>query len=94
MSKFKLIISKPAQKDLADIYNYTLTNWGENQFQKYAKRIDDGFKLISDNPQIGKARFEYYSLMIEQHIIFYKINDAEISVVRILHKKMDFDANF
>lgn len=94
MSKFKLTISKPAQRDLANIYNYTLTNWGENQFKKYSKRIDDGFKLIIENPQIGKARLEYYSLMIEQHIIFYKIKDDEISIVRILHKKMDFDTNF
>ena len=39
--------------------------------------------------QIGYRRFSHQS-----HVIFYRINDGDVFIVRILHKRMDIDKHF
>ncbi len=92
MAKFKL--TNKAVDDLAQIWNYTIYKWSENQADKYYQLLIDNFNEIANNPDLGKS----YSGVIEnllgfkvgRHIIFYrKIKDDEIEIARIIHEQMD-----
>jgi len=52
----QLVLSPQAEDDLADILQYTLETWGESQMQVYGKVLDDGLRMILDNPLIGFTR--------------------------------------
>ncbi|HET6558608.1 MAG TPA: type II toxin-antitoxin system RelE/ParE family toxin [Prolixibacteraceae bacterium] len=92
MAKFKLTIK--AVDDLAQIWNYTIHKWSENQADKYYQMLIDNFIEIANNPDLGKS----YSGVIEnlwgfkvgRHIIFYrKIEDDVVEITRILHEQMN-----
>ena len=92
MAKFKL--TNKAVDDLAQIWNYTIHKWSENQADKYYQMLIDNFNEVANNPDLGKN----YSGVIEnlmgfkvgRHIIFYrKIADDVIEITRILHEQMD-----
>ena len=90
----KLTLRQEAIDDLTDIWNYTKTEWSENQAEKYYQTIKSSCKLIAENPNIGKNYKEIsrhlFGLKSEKHIIFYSIiSDFEIEVIRILHERMD-----
>ena len=89
-----LTLRQEAIDDLADIWNYTKTEWSENQAEKYYQTIKYACKLIAENPNIGKTYNEIssnlFGLKSGKHIIFYSIiPDFEIEVIRILHERMD-----
>ena len=90
----KLTLRQEAIDDLKDIWNYTKTEWSENQAEKYYQTIKYSCKLIAENPNIGKNYIEIsshlFGLKSGKHIIFYSIiPDFEIEVIRILHERMD-----
>lgn len=91
----KLHLSVPARRDLRLIGEYTLREQGAVQKKKYLGQIKDGFKLISENPGIGKSRDEIdkglISLAVQKHIIFFRQTKKQLFVIRILHESMDFD---
>jgi toxin ParE1/3/4 len=88
-----LKISFLAQKDIEDVLLYTLNTWGEQQFTHYEQCLDKAFQLIIANPLIGtktlKAKLRM--LIVEQHRVFYRVEDTHIYIVRVLHKRMEVD---
>jgi toxin ParE1/3/4 len=57
----KLTLRQEAIDDLNDIWNYTKTQWSENQAEKYYQTIKFSCKLIAENPNIGKSYNEISS---------------------------------
>ena len=51
----KLTLRQEAIDDLNDIWNYTKTQWSENQAEIYYQTIKSSCKLIAENPIIGKS---------------------------------------
>ena len=86
--------SKKVVQDLADIWNYTLTEWSERQADKYYSTLIQACQEIATNKKKGKS-YENIAenirgLLIFRHIILFKrISTTEILVVRILHAQMD-----
>jgi toxin ParE1/3/4 len=50
--------SREADADLKDIYHYTLRKWGREQARKYLARLEQCFRILAENPTLGKARPE------------------------------------
>ena len=90
----KVLLSKAADADLEDIFDYTLEQFGLDQAISYVSGFDDVFETISENPEIGRDRKEIIeelrSLAKDRHIIFYRILSNHIRIVRILHGSRDF----
>lgn len=88
-------ISNKAQSDLSEIWEYTYDKWSLQQADKYYDILVDSFKLIANEPNIGKSydkiRKGYYGYRVKSHIIFYRIsnNNNTIQIIRILHQRMD-----
>lgn len=50
-------------------------------------------RSLTDHPELGRARDElvlrYRSLVVEQHTVYYRIEDDAIAVGRIIHSSQD-----
>ncbi len=98
MSRKIYILSEIADKDLEDIFDYTVDEFEFDQAEKYLLEIEEIFQNLIANPQIGKKRDEIkqglYSFPKDNHIIFYRILDNHIRVVRVLHGSQDIPKYF
>ena len=90
------LLTAAARKDIIDIGRYTTEKWGKRQRDKYLKQLDDAFKLLSRQPEIGRDADDvkpgYKKFSQGSHIIFYRAGtESKIVVIRILHNSMDVD---
>ena len=95
---YSLNISQDAYDDLTDIQQYTLETYGEHQLLKYELLFNESLMLISLNPRIGHTRpdipNEYLAWPVGEHIFIYRIEEAIIYLIRVLHSRMDFRFQF
>ena len=93
MSKLKVIISDEAANDLEKIWVYTFQNWSKDQADRYYNLIWKEVQHLSVNPRYGKnqghLRNGYRSAKVKSHVIFYRVAEDEIEIIRILHENMD-----
>lgn len=75
MNKNEIHISKKAQKDLEQIYDYTVKNWSLKQADIYYDDFEEVLSRILKNPEIGRNYREvnekYFGVLVNNHIIFY-----------------------
>ena len=85
-------LSSDAELDLDSIFDYTLATWGVRQAGRYLEELENCFRLLAGNQQIGVPhagaipglrRFEH-----GKHSIFYAQPGERIRIVRILHQRM------
>jgi toxin ParE1/3/4 len=79
-----------ATSDLAEIFDYAVDTWGEQQAENYIEELARCFQLLADSPGLGRTcdrifpgirRFEQ-----SKHVIFYKPDRRGILISRILHQ--------
>ena len=90
--EFHLVFAALAQRDIDDILAHTIEHWGAAQLEKYKRILDIAFRKLELNPNIGKTSLppDFRSLQAGSHVIFYRIDETSIHVIRILHGRMDF----
>jgi toxin ParE1/3/4 len=90
-----VVLSPKAKSDLDDIWNYTLTEWGINQAEKYVRELWASLQRLADNTSISvdisQVRKGYRKSRVGSHVVFFKLTENGINVVRILHRRMDFE---
>ncbi len=86
-----------AKADLKAIGRYTEKRWGHQQRNLYLAQLDACFYRPADAPQRGhRSRYlhtDYYQYTIGRHVIFYRITEQGIDIIRILHDRMDIQAH-
>ena len=95
MSSFDL--TKAACEDLKSIAKFTQERWGVRQRNTYLKVIDQVFRVLAKNPDMGRAcdevREGYRKFPHGSHVIYYNQIDGDpVLIVRILHSTMDVDS--
>lgn len=89
----KYILSQEADFDLEDIFDYTKEEFGLDQAVHYLTEINILFEKLILTPHAGRSRNEIklglYSIMVNQHIIFYRILTSHIRIVRVMHGSRD-----
>lgn len=90
-----LRVSQAAADDLKDIWLYTVEHWSTEQADRYVGLILDGFDIILYDPAVGRdfslVREGYLGLKVGSHLIFYRLDDAKVEVIRVLHERMDME---
>ena len=85
-------LSPEAERDLENIWVYTYDKWGLAQANNYIDKFSTAFDQIVNNPQLGTKydhiRKNYRRLPIANHIVYYRLTEYGISVIRILHQRM------
>jgi toxin ParE1/3/4 len=88
-------LSPRAQSDLDEIWDYTERHGGIDQAETYIRQLWHDILAMAANPHIGRACPEvktgYYKFRSGSHILFFRLSDGAIDVVRILHGWMDFE---
>ena len=92
------ILSEAADEDLEEIFDYTEKHFGFAQAEKYLLEIEERLQQLCISPELGKRRDEIreglYSFPKDSHIIFYRIADDHLRIVRILHGSKDLPLHF
>jgi len=91
-------ISEQAARDLEDIFDYTEEEFGLEKAITYVSSFDVLFQELSENPKMGRERNQIKkdlrSLLRGNHIIFYRIINLNVRIVRILHGSRDLPTYF
>lgn len=89
------VLSPLAQRDLDIIWDYTVEKWGKKQAIIYTRQLQKHIELIAAKPLIAKdcseIRRGYYKYPSGSHLLFFRLIDGGIDVVRILHQQMDWE---
>lgn len=90
----RFTLSPRAQNDVDDIWNYTARRFGVEQAETYMRQIDSHTRLVAGEPSIGRAcpdiRAGYFKYQSGSHVLFYRLVEGVVDIVRILHERMDF----
>jgi toxin ParE1/3/4 len=93
MSDYSLHISPAAREDLIAIHRYGAQAWGSVRSDDYLQNLKEQFSLLTQSPQLGTERNDVLpgmrSLPVSSHVVFYRLRDDCIEVVRVLHSRQD-----
>ena len=89
-------ITRLAQHDLENIWEYTLNEWSRTQAEKYIDSLLSSFEAIEEGKIVGKSidsiRKGYKKVLFGKHYIFFRLSqDKIVEIIRILHVSMDIE---
>ncbi len=98
MKKYNIEYSMESKKDLVEIKRYIKYNLQEaNTAQKLITKIKEEIDGLKDNPEMYSIidddiikRFEIRKLVVDNYIIFYRINDENIQIVRVMYGRRNW----
>lgn len=90
----RYVLSPRAQADLSEIWDYTARRWGAGQAETYVRQLQRHIETVAAQPTMGRAcpevRAGYHRYPSGAHVLFYRLIDGGIDVIRVLHGRMDF----
>ena len=98
MKKYNIEYSMESKQDLIDIKRYIKYNLQEpNTAQKLITKIKKEIDSLKDNPEIYSVidddiikRFKIMKLVVDNYIVFYRINDENIQIVRVMYGRRNW----
>ena len=97
MKSTKLVISDVAVADLTDIWLYIAEGNPENA-DRFISKIHEKCLMLAQSPHIGRQRDELArgirSFPIKRFLIFYRINEDMVEIVRVLSGYRDIEQLF
>jgi toxin ParE1/3/4 len=89
----ELRLTPAALRDLEDIWRYTARRWGSTQAERYTDNLNACFETLARAPLSAQAcdhiRPGYRRQWVESHVVYLRPGQGEVTVVRILHERMD-----
>lgn len=93
-SSFEVIVSEDADHDIRGILQHTLEFWGQTQHDAYSSVLEHGLDQLSHFPYLGRAAGNRASgrrfLSAGEHLIFYRVDENLVTVLRVIHKRSDY----
>ena len=97
MRPLRLVISDEAVSDLVDIWTF-IAEGSPERADRFVDQIHDKCAALAENPMIGRDRSELVVAMrsfpVGRYLIFYRVADETLQVVRVLSGYRDLDALF
>jgi len=86
-------LTADADADLAALYGYSLREFGRAQADRYFLALIDCFEMIAGNPRIGADRSTlkpgYRRFVHEAHVIYYRVRERDVLILRVLGARQD-----
>lgn len=93
-----IVWSPEAESDLFEIRSWYAVKASADVADARLRAIDRACRRLQDFPRRGRARGELLpglrSLLINPHVVFYRITPNSIEIVRVLHSRRDIGAIF
>jgi len=90
--------AESAKTDLEGIIDYTLHIWGSKQALLYLDQLEALVQSLSEAPKIGKQNDELQPGLLvfpyREHRIYYLKQPHGITIIRVLHARMDAEKHF
>lgn len=90
---YSYVLSEQAVSDIDEIFEFGEYKFGYDQAIKYLIGLEEQFRKLANNPDIGRERNDIkkglFSLPYISHIIFYRKLDGKLRIVRILYGGRD-----
>lgn len=90
--------AESAEADLANIIDYTVQTWGQQQALIYIDGLETLAMALADTPKLGKSCDDLTPGLLvfpyQEHFIYYIEQSDGITIARVLHKRMDQDRHF
>lgn len=87
------LLTPAAERDLEDIWTYTVQHWGLEQANHYIDHLIAAIDSLSQSPKAAPTcdhiRIGYRRRSVERHMVYFRITTDGIVVVRVLHESMD-----
>jgi len=91
MAEYRL--TPAAEQDLESIWIYTAKEWGLDQASRYLDSLITAFTKLATQPQAAPAcdfiKPGYRRWPVERHMIYFRVTDYGIAVIRVLHQSMN-----
>jgi plasmid stabilization system protein ParE len=88
-------LSERAAQDIADIYAYSLSHWGEDRADEYVESIYRALKKLAAHPGRNTSRHKrstpFRMIAVRQHFALYEILNDEIIVLALMHQAQDIE---
>jgi addiction module RelE/StbE family toxin len=98
LDKYNVVYSKEARQDLLDLKRYIKYNLQEpNIAKKLTDKIKTEINKLIDNPKLYSIiddelikKFEIRKIIIDNYIVFYRVNNNKIEIVRIIYGRRNW----
>lgn len=94
----RIVWAPRAERDLIDIWHYLRDHGSEPVADAAVKGIYAAVERIRAQPLIGRPRNDVVqglrSLLVAPHVVFYRVNDATVGIVRVLHERQSVERAF
>jgi toxin ParE1/3/4 len=91
MAEYRL--TPAAEGDLESIWTYTVRQSSIEQADRYIDTLTAAFAELADAPKSAPTcdhiRLGYRRRSVEHHMVYFRVTDYGIAVVRVLHERMD-----
>jgi len=81
-------LGEQAKQDIDEIWSYIAED-NETAADRVVDSLFRQFEILAANPRIGRRRQEfrldYRSIACDEYVIFYRVGDPDLLIVRILH---------
>ncbi len=91
-NKAEYRLAPKARDDMEAVWLFSLNQWGAKQADRYITDLTTGFCFLADSPKAGMTcnhiRTDYRRYPVIRDIIYYRVTDYGIEVIRVLHDRM------
>ncbi len=88
-------LSERAAQDIADIYVYSHTRWGEERADAYVESLYRGLKQLAARPDRNTSRNKrsapFRMTAVQQHFILFEMLNDEVIILAILHQSRNVE---
>jgi len=92
-SDHRLVLTAEAESHIAGIWQSVAETWGEGQAEDYTNMVLEKLLHLTHFPFLGRSRpdlsAELRSLVMGQHVAFYRVTLDAVIVRRVLHSRQD-----
>jgi toxin ParE1/3/4 len=78
------------------MYEYGIVKFGLLQAQKYFFEMEEVFKLLAQNAELGRDASEFIPHLkrfsFKAHTLFYLVTDYGIFIMSVLSQRVDYDS--
>jgi toxin ParE1/3/4 len=86
-------LTRRARRDALNVWQHIAAN-NEAAADRFIDLLTHHFRLLGDVPYAGRARDEirpgYRSFPVGEYLIFYRVMEPGVRILRVLHGRMDF----